>query len=92
VAPALRRFLAFLMPYLCWRLAASLGLRNPSQRQLATTVLHRPAVIWLTSSHVDVVMNLGQATGQIRRSGLDADPGWLPEFGRVVKFHYRNTP
>jgi hypothetical protein len=92
VGPALRRFLAFLMPYLRWRLAASLGLRNPSQPMLATKVLHRPAMVWLTSSHVDVVMNLDQVTGPIRLSGLDADPGWLPEFGRVVKFHYRNTP
>jgi len=24
----------------------------------------------------------------VRRLGLDLDPGWLPWFGRVVRFHY----
>jgi hypothetical protein len=28
----------------------------------------------------------------VRRLGLDIDPGWLPWFGRVVAFHYRQGP
>lgn len=90
VAPGrpLRRFLSFLMPYLRWRLAASLGLRHTSRHRLAT-ILQRPATVWLTSTHVDVVMDLNQASGPIRLSGLDADPGWLPDFGHVIQFHYR---
>lgn len=86
---ALRRFLAFLMPFLRWRLARSLGRRQVSHRRLAATVLLRPATLWLTGSHVDLVMDLSQASGPIRLSGLDTDPGWVAAFGRVVQFHYR---
>jgi hypothetical protein len=88
-SPPLRRFLAFLMPYVRWHLARGLGLATASRRTLAAAVLIRPASLWRTSSHVDLVMHLSQATSRIRMSGLDADPGWMPDFGRVVKFHYR---
>ena len=39
-------------------------------------------------THVDVVMNLEAIDLAARISGLDQDPGWVPELGRIVLFHF----
>ncbi|MFN7937153.1 MAG: hypothetical protein U0R19_27765 [Bryobacteraceae bacterium] len=51
-------------------------------------VLQRSGRLFLTSSHVDVVMPLADVSLRIRKAGLDFDPGWVPALGRVVQFHY----
>ncbi|RSL17996.1 hypothetical protein EDE15_3549 [Edaphobacter aggregans] len=84
----LRRLLAFLMPFLRWRLAAGLGLGTAPRPDLAEALLLRVANVWVTSTHVDLMMGLNQVTAPVRCSGLDTDPGWVPELGRVVKFHF----
>ena len=55
-----------------------------------TTGLPTPAVVAVeaTRAHVDVWMELEQVTLPVRRAGLDADPGWVPELARVVTFHF----
>jgi hypothetical protein len=47
-----------------------------------------PGRLYVTSSHVDLVLPLAAADLAVRRAGLDRDPGWLPAFGRVVYFHF----
>jgi hypothetical protein len=84
----LRHLLSFLMPFLRWRLAAGLGLGAVPKPDLAKALLLRVSNIWVTSTHVDLVMGLNQATTPVRFAGLDTDPGWVPELGRVVKFHF----
>lgn len=44
--------------------------------------------IYLGSSHVDLEVDIDSSSLSVRHSGLDQDPGWLPEFGRVVLFHF----
>jgi hypothetical protein len=34
-------------------------------------------------------MDLKHVSLPVRLAGLDANPGWYPELGRVVTFHYR---
>src|SRR5271157_198144 len=85
----LQIFLAFLMPYLRWRLAASLGLARDSRPDLAKLLLLRTGKVWMTATHVDVVMPLKQATSAVRLAGLDTDPGWVGDFGRVIKFYFQ---
>jgi len=87
-SPDLRLFLAFLMPFLKWRLAGSLGRHGAKTRRFAEGFLLRAAKIWSTSTHIDLQMDLSDATAAIRMAGLDADPGWVPSFGRVIRFHY----
>jgi hypothetical protein len=48
----------------------------------------RPAQLSATETHVDVILDLRDADIRVRRAGLDVDPGWVPWFGRVVRFHY----
>lgn len=52
----------------------------------------RPARLDLTSTHADVWLGMDQTDLRVRRAGLDLDPGWVPWFGRVVRFHYGPRP
>jgi len=58
----------------------------------APTLCALPAVVETTASHVDVHLRLDDVRLEVRRLGLDIDPGWLPWLGRVVAFHYGQPP
>jgi hypothetical protein len=62
----------------CWS-HARLGLAE---------IVNRPGRILLTRADLDVTLPLSSVDLRIRRAGLDLDPGWVPWFGRVVRFHY----
>lgn len=51
-------------------------------------LLHLQAQIAFSPSHVDLTTSLNNVRLEIRLSGLDINPGWLPWLGRVVQFHY----
>ncbi|WP_341644924.1 hypothetical protein [Thauera sp. SDU_THAU2] len=55
---------------------------------LAALRVERPARVRTTASRVDLHLRLADASLDIRRAGLDIDPGWLPWLGCVVRFHY----
>ena len=76
VAPALRR-----------RLLLAVGGRTRATDPVLR-LLRLRARLYLTSSHVDLVADLGQVWMPARLAGLDRDPGWLPDYGRVVLFHF----
>lgn len=74
------------LPAVQSRLADALGLDDASE--IAPALLVRRGTLHATTSHLDVVLPLSSARLDVRRAGLDVDPGWLPAFGRVVQFHY----
>jgi len=88
IGSPLQEFLSFLMPFIRWRLGDGLGISGFHHADLTSLVLLRPGHIWMTPTHVDLKMDLAQAASIVRRAGLDADPGWVPELGRVIKFHF----
>jgi len=47
-----------------------------------------PAQIEYTASHLDIHYPLQQVQIEVRKAGLDINPGWLPWLGQVVNFHY----
>ena len=51
-------------------------------------IVGRGGVFSVNRTDLDVSMPLDEADVRVRRLGLDLDPGWLPWFGRVVRFHY----
>jgi len=61
-------------------------------RPVETAFLHRLLCVhgrlFVTTSHVDLVLRLDQINLAARLQGLDQDPGWLPHWGRVIKFHF----
>ncbi|MBD5800727.1 hypothetical protein AZOA_01270 [Azoarcus sp. Aa7] len=64
------------------------ALRHYGEAALHAALAERPARIRATASHLDVHLRLSEVHLDIRRTGLDLDPGWLPWLGRVVRFHY----
>ena len=62
----------------CWR----------QGRIAVRDIVMRPGVFSVNRTDLDVSLPLDEADVRIRRIGLDLDPGWLPWFGRVVRFHY----
>ncbi|MDQ1613419.1 MAG: hypothetical protein QOG00_3350 [Pyrinomonadaceae bacterium] len=68
------------------RLRLALG-TNDAQRA-ARLLCERHARVFVTATHVDVVMRLAELPFEVRVAGLDRDPGWIPAAGRVVAFHF----
>lgn len=62
----------------CWR-AGRMSVRE---------IVNRSGRVLSSRTDVDVSFLLENADVRIRRVGLDIDPGWLPWFGCVVRFHY----
>ncbi len=81
----LGRFLLFLTPHLRARLLRALAAPDEEAVQ---TLLRVPAGVHATPSHVDVVMQMACVSVPARLAGLDRDPGWVPELGRVLHFHF----
>lgn len=84
---ALKRWLSFLVPFLRQRLVSALGF-DPMETSLRDVLLARPGRLYVTTTHVDLVMRLETASLPVRLAGLDRNPGWLAEFGRVIMFHF----
>jgi hypothetical protein len=80
----LQRWVGWMASYFRARLLRALG------RDDAVALLcDRPAHVVLTLTHVDVTFSLDHHPIEIRMSGLDRDPGWIPAAGRYVSFHFR---
>lgn len=87
VAPGLARWLVRVLPYLHHRLARVLRL-EPGE-SLTDVLLRVRARLYMTSTHLDMVMSMESTSLRIRMAGLDRNPGWLRSFGRVVLFHFK---
>lgn len=76
--------------WITW-LAGFIGARltRACERQDAVEVVcHCPARVSFTLTHVDVTFSLQSHPFEIRISGLDRDPGWIPAASRDVRFHF----
>ncbi|HEU4621358.1 MAG TPA: hypothetical protein VFS42_03965 [Burkholderiaceae bacterium] len=70
-----------------WTIRLRRFLRRSFQLSLHALVA-RDGYVAITDTHVDVVFTLDQVDVHLRRCNLDADPHWVPWFGRIVAFHY----
>jgi hypothetical protein len=70
-----------------WLRRAARALRAASGPGLHA-LLHRPARMIVTPTHLDLIFDLARTDVAVRRAALDADPGWVPWFGRIVTFYY----
>ena len=69
----------------------SLRIRRTLRRHVGLDLpafIQRPAWVSATATHIDVVYPMSDIDLRLRRRGLDADPGWVPWFGRIVTFHF----
>ncbi|WP_420129119.1 hypothetical protein, partial [Longimicrobium sp.] len=86
---ALTRFLDVVIPVIRARIGAALvAAGGDADERLETALLRRMGAVAATRTHVDVHLELDQATLPVRLAGLDANPGWVPELARVVTFYF----
>jgi hypothetical protein len=82
LSPELRRFLHFVLPYARWCLGQVLrGIRLED-------ALSRRSKLIVSKCHIDLLMDMNQISVPVRLAGLDANPGWVPELGRIITFHF----
>jgi len=55
---------------------------------VAPLLVRRPARVHVSSAAIDVSYSLAELPIEIRMSGLDRDPGWVPAAGRAIGFHF----
>ncbi len=55
-------------------------------------LVERPGYVAVTRTHLDVTFDINQTDINIRKIGLDIDPGWVDWFGRVVTYQYISEP
>ena len=53
-----------------------------------STVIRRPGHIGYTPGWIEIRFGLDQVDIEIRRAGLDVDPGWVPWLAVVVRYRY----
>ena len=76
-------WLSRLIPDIRTRLHRALGVDD-----LPKILLHHHARITITATHIDVFFSLSHLPIEIRLSGLDRDPGWVPAAARFIAFHF----
>lgn len=67
------------------RLALS---EDPPLSALLDRICGKAGRLLRTRTHLDLYLPLDSADADLRRAGLDLDPGWVPALGCVVSFHY----
>jgi hypothetical protein len=72
--------------YVRARLRRALGVDDT--HALARLLLEHEASVTLTAARVEVLLQLARLPIEVRLSGLDRDPGWVPAAGRFVAFRY----
>lgn len=82
----LESWLSWLASYVQARLARALRLAG--QDAVSKLLCEHPARIFVTATHLDIVFELAQLPIEVRLSGLDRNPGWVPAAGRFIAFHY----
>jgi hypothetical protein len=85
-AGGLERWVEWLAAYVRARLCRALGAGGPGE--LASLLIEQGARVSLTATHVDVLFQLAALPLEVRLSGLDRDPGWVPAAGRFIAFRY----
>ena len=85
---ALLRWLEFTLPYIRYRLQLSFAMDSGRFSAIAGQFLTCPGKLYVTSTHVDFVTDINNISIPVRKTGLDRDPGWNPDLGRVVQFHF----
>jgi hypothetical protein len=75
-----------LAEYVRQRLFQALNLQT--QRQIKRILFERSAKITVTATHLDVTFRLADLPLEVRLSGLDRNPGWIPAAGKYINFHF----
>jgi len=88
-----RALLAHVTGTLAHLFIARLGVDSlPSLPELVTRYLALPAEIELGNETIVIRLPMERIDLDVRRAGLDRDPGWVPWLGRHVSFEFLERP
>jgi len=87
ISSHLSRLMTCIMPFIRWYLKLALDPEAKKEKPEMDMLICNGR-LYLTSTFIDIMMKLQDISIPTRMAGLDADPGWAAEFGRVVKFHF----
>lgn len=80
-SPALQMWLRRVIGFIRYWLRQIADLSPPE-------LLHIVGRIAVTFTHVDLFMAMETTDIRIRKVGLDRNPGWMPDFGYIIYFHF----
>lgn len=69
-------------------LVDALGRNLEPPAKILAEICGRPAEVVAELGWIDIVLLLDDVSTEIRRAGLDIDPGWVPWLGIVLRFVY----
>lgn len=84
--PPPKNWLKNLAEYAQTRLLQALNLKT--RKQINAILFERRAKITVTATHLDVTFSLVDLPFEVRLSGLDRNPSWIPAVGKFVSFHF----
>lgn len=64
------------------------ALRLENNTQINEILFARKAQIVVSATHLDVYFSLADLPIEVRMSGIDRNPGWIPAAGKFVNFHF----
>ena len=83
---SLERWLDWIVPYIRVRLVRALGVAPDSA--WPSLFFNHEARVLVSDTRLDVIFSLHRHPFEIRFSGLDRDPGWVPAAGRFIAFYF----
>ena len=69
-----------------------LGIGGVEPRELAGRYFRIPGRAYRSSRHLDVVLPMDRIDIDVRRAGLDRNPGWIPWLERTVRVEFEDAP
>ncbi len=81
-----KNWLKNLTEYVQARLLQALNLET--REQISRILFERHAKIIVSATHLDANFSLADLPFEVRLSGLDRNPGWIPAVGKFVGFHF----
>jgi hypothetical protein len=85
LAPAVRWWLVRVRGFIA---SALVGALRAEDETVADALLVGAGRLDVSRTHIDLHLPLDSIRTPVRRAGLDQDPGWVPDLGRVVLFHF----
>lgn len=79
--PALQRWLQQIIGFVRYWLRSIAHIEPQEMLQVLGRIL-------TTFTHVDLYMSMESIDIRVRKVGLDLNPGWMPDFGYIILFHF----
>ena len=83
---AAQRWLKYFFEFAECRLLQALNLET--RNDLNKILFEKDATIAVSATHFEATFSLAELPLEVRFSGLDRNPGWIPAAGKYVEFHF----